>query len=158
MLLQLSREMTGAGQNDLDNASGWRLLAIGASCCGRGDDPRQAIFRSALATLPALPTSGCRTVTVTVTVQQCSEEARLRGPGLRPDELPTDELVAEQDGAVTEDAAGNLSRSSLGGRRPVRGPGRRGEPLAGQVRMAWQRDRPDQRDHPPRGPERPRRS
>jgi hypothetical protein len=72
MLLHLSREMTGAGQNDLENASGWRLLAIGASCCGRGDDPGQAIFRSALATLHALPTSGCRTVTVTVTVRQCS--------------------------------------------------------------------------------------
>ena len=41
-------------------------------------------------------------------MQQCSAEARLRGPGLRPDELPADELVAEQDGAVTEGAAGDL--------------------------------------------------
>ena len=53
-----------------------------------------------MATLHALRTSGFRAVTVTVTVQQCSEEARLRGPGLRPDELPADDLVAEQDGAV----------------------------------------------------------
>jgi hypothetical protein len=136
MLLQLSREMTGAGQNDLENASGWRLLAIGASCCGRGDDPGQAIFGSALATLHALPTSGCRTVTVTVTVQQCSEEARLRGPGLRPDELPTDDLVAERGRAVTEDAAGNLSRSSLGGRRPVGGRDAGANPWPG--RSGWQ--------------------
>jgi hypothetical protein len=90
----------GAGQNDLENTSGWLQLAIGASCYGQGDDPRQAIFRSAMATLHALRTSGFRAVTVTVTVQQCSEEARLRGPGLRPDELPADDLVAEQDGAV----------------------------------------------------------
>jgi hypothetical protein len=103
MLLHLSREMTGAGQNDLENTSGWRLLATGAICYGRADDPRQAIFRSAMVTLHALRTSGFRAVTVTVTVQRCSAEARLRGPGLRPDEL-----VAEQDGPVTEDAAGDL--------------------------------------------------
>jgi hypothetical protein len=82
MLLHLSREMTRAGQNDLENTSGWQLLAIGAICDRRGDNPRQAIFRSAQATLHALPTSGFRAVTVAVTVQQCSEEARVRGPGL----------------------------------------------------------------------------
>ncbi len=108
MLLHLSREMTGVGQIDLENTPGWRLLAIGAICYGWVDDPRQAISGSALAaTLHVLRKAGFRAVTVTLTVQ-CSEEARLRGPGLRPAELPADELVAEQDGAVTEVAAGNL--------------------------------------------------
>jgi hypothetical protein len=45
---------------------------MGAICYGRGDDPRQAIFRSAQATLHALRTSGFRAVTVAVTMQQCS--------------------------------------------------------------------------------------
>jgi len=130
MLLHLSREMTRAGQNDLENTSGWQLLAIGAICDRRGDNPRQAIFRSAQATLHALPTSGFRAVTVAVTVQQCSEEARVRGPGLRldelpVDELPADELVAEQVGGRDRRRRRGASRSSLGGRRPVRGPGNR---------------------------------
>ena len=107
MLLHLSREITGAGQNDLENTPGWQLLAIGANCDGRGDGPRQAILRTAQATLHPLRRSGLRAITVAVTVQQCSEEARLRGPGLRPDELRADELRADELPAV-------LARSKTG--------------------------------------------
>ena len=140
--------MTGAGQNDLENTSWWQLLAIGAICYGRGDGPRQAIFRSAQATLQALRTSGFRAVTVAVTVQQCSEEARLRGPGLRPAELPearlrgpglrpaelpADELVAEQGGGRDRRRRRGSSRSSLGAGVPCGGRDAAATPLAGQV-------------------------
>ena len=81
-----------------------------------------------------------------VTVQQCSEEARLRGPGLRPDELPADELpadelvadelVAEQDGGRDRRRRRRDPPGPPWRRRPVRGPGRRGDPLAGRVTTA----------------------
>ncbi len=81
--------MTGGWKIELENASGRQLLAIGGSGFGRGDDPPQAIFRPSLAaTLHALRESGPRAVTVTVAVQRCPAEARLRGPGLRPAERP----------------------------------------------------------------------
>ena len=147
MLLHLSREMTGAGQNDLENTSWWQLLAIGAICYDRGDGPRQAIFRSAQATLHALRASGF----CAVTVQQCSEEARLRGPGLRPAELPAaelpaDEPVAGQDGGRDRRRGRGSSRSSLGGRRPGERSENRDSTDDGQVPL---RDRRRRRESNP---------